>query len=673
MRTLSRLAALALLAAVWLVIAAGPAAAQREQIIAFDSDVTVRPDGILHVVETIDVMVTGGRIRHGIFRDFPTRSLTPDGFNSRVGFDITGITRDGAAEPYAIKPLAAGVRIYIGDPDAEVPPGLHRYAIAYDTSRQLLFHPDNDELYWNVTGNDWAFPIVTARVTVHLPNGAIAGPITGYTGPTGARGRDFQVTKRQGGTVKLETTRPLGPNEGFTIAVAWPKGPVARPTAGDDLLRLALDNMGLTLGASLLVVLIGYFLVVWHRVGRDPRKGVVFPRFEAPNQLSPVAVGYIWNDGFSDGFDIGRALTVAITSLATKRRLTIADDGDGQFTLSAVAAGKVPTGKSPWTRLPPGESAVYHKLFADDEDSVSFGDSYVPKMGEATAALRDAFGWEYGQAYFRNNSRAWLTGALIAAASVFSTLVIDASGEDAWLITAVMAVFGSALQVIATVMIILLAARWWRAATAGGPWRPALSLGQLAGAVGAFAASGLVGVVLADMVAPMALPVAALPVPVTVLFFFLMKAPTRLGRETLDAIEGYRLYLSVAEADRLNSAGREPEITEALYEAHLPYAMALGVEEQWTGKVMSRLEASTEDPSRPYRYEPDWYRGSGRDFSASRTLPVALTEGLGGAASHAIVRPSSSGTSDGGGFSSGGFSSGGSSGGGGGGGGGGGW
>lgn len=642
-------------------LAAGPATAQRERILAFDSDVTVRPDGVLRVVETIEVEAAGAEIRRGIFRDFPTRNLTADGVNRRVGFEIVRIERDGMPEPYFTEKLNAGLRIYIGRRDVLLSPGKHRYTVTYDTSRQLLHRPGEDELYWNVTGDAWAFPIDRATVTVRLPEGGTVDRVIAFTGPRGARGDHFRVTERAGGTLRLSTTRSLAPGEGLTIAVVWPEGAVARPTSAERLTRLALDNAGLSLGAILLVVLLVYFGVVWHRVGRDPAKGVVFPRFEAPDGLSPVAVGYIWNGGFGGEFGIGRALTVAITSLATRRRLVIDDDGLGSYTLSTRP------GPDPWARLPKGEKAVHRALFDDDAATISFGNTYSPTMRRASDKLQDAFGWEYGLAYFRNNSRRWLIGAAIAAAAVLASLAIDADGEDGWLVVSVMAVFASALQVIATVMVVQVAARCRAAATIGAAWRPLLSLGQLAGAAIVLPPATLLGWLMTDMVAPAAIPVAALPVPVAVLYWYLMKAPTRLGRRTLDAIEGYRLYLSVAEADRLNRTGREPEVTEALFETHLPYAMALGVEVEWTGKVMTRLEPATDAPNDGPRYQPDWYRGPVARSVGRMSLAGALSEGLGGAAASAMTRPSSSGSS------SGGFSGGGSSGGGGGGGGGGGW
>ena len=224
--------------------------------------------------------------------------------------------------------------------------------------------------------------------------------------------------------------------------------------------------------------------------------------------------------------------------------------------------------------------------------------------------------------------------------------------------------FAIAFATVSLVLVVRVLARWAAAVTTGSRFRVLRSVAELLGAVPAILVAAGVVVVMSDMVAPAALLPAAAAAAVTVAFWYLMKAPTRLGRKTLDAIEGYRLYLSVAESDRLNMAGREPAITEALFERHLPYAMALGVEEAWTDKVAARLAASVADPAHRRRgYAPDWYHRHGGGALTPAALAGALSQNLGGASAHASTQPSSSGGS----------SSGGSSGGGGGGGGGGGW
>jgi uncharacterized membrane protein YgcG len=659
MRRLFRFAAVTLIA-VLLAGTATPGHAQqggRERIVSFDADITVNPDGALSIVETIDVFARGNKIKRGIFRDFPTRSITSLGLNHISGFRVDRILRDGKPEPYFSSELAAGVRTYIGRKNIRLRPGRYRYTIAYKTTRQLLFRDTEDELYWNVTGDAWDFPIEVATVTVHLPGGMALKDIAGFTGKPGTTGKDFIVLEKQGSTLRMGTTRTLRPGEGFTIAAIWPAGAVQRPSTGANLMALLHDNRGPFIGLILLAVLLGYYIMVWRRVGKDPEAGVIIPRFEAPDDLSPIAVGFIRNQGFSGEFGPGRAFTVGLTSLATKHAITISEKGSREIT---ITKGDGRTGD-----LPAGERAVFDTLFADDENDITFGRKYEPGIADARSALMGAFDKEYARLYATKNRRHWLIGAVIALAAIFAALMADASGDGSLAVTVFMLIFAAGFSVPG---LFLLTRSFPHFRTAirsrkigsmlAGLLVMGLSLGFLAPVFG-------VAFMMLTVVTPAALVIAALPIIITFCFWFWLTAPTQLGREVLDGIAGYRLYLSVAEADRLNAAGREPEITEALFEKHLPYAMALRVEDEWTEKFEAKLEASAQDSTTSRSsYRPGWYHSNSSRWRGPSTLTRSLTRSLGGAASTASTKPSSS---------SGGTSSSGSSGGGGGGGGGGGW
>jgi uncharacterized membrane protein len=141
-----------------------------------------------------------------------------------------------------------------------------------------------------------------------------------------------------------------------------------------------------------------------------------------------------------------------------------------------------------------------------------------------------------------------------------------------------------------------------------------------------------------------------------ILFYHLLKAPTLYGREIIDQLDGLKLYLSVAEKDRLNLLN-PPEKTPELFEKFLPWALALDVEQEWGEQFQELLERARMEGT----YSPVWYH-SNRPFSSS-----ILASSLGSSLSSSIA---SSSTAPG---SSSGSGGGGSSGGGGGGGGGGGW
>ena len=146
------------------------------------------------------------------------------------------------------------------------------------------------------------------------------------------------------------------------------------------------------------------------------------------------------------------------------------------------------------------------------------------------------------------------------------------------------------------------------------------------------------------------------------LAFYLLKAPTREGRRTMDGIEGLRQYLGVAEEDRLQFL-HPPEKTPELFERFLPYAIALDVENAWAARFAAVLAAAAAAGA-----ASTWYSGPGNYYSGDT---VGFAERLGSDLSYTIAAASTAPGSSGGG--GGGSSGGGSSGGGGGGGGGSGW
>jgi len=146
-------------------------------------------------------------------------------------------------------------------------------------------------------------------------------------------------------------------------------------------------------------------------------------------------------------------------------------------------------------------------------------------------------------------------------------------------------------------------------------------------------------------------------------FFHLLRAPTMDGRRLLDQIEGFRMYLSTVEEERLKVL-HPPEKTPELFERYLPYALALDCENEWNAKFAAVLAAAAVAGATA----PSWYSGSNWDAGRTGSFTDSLGSSLSSSVASASTAPgSSSGSSFGGG------GGGGSSGGGGGGGGGGGW
>ncbi|MCZ6764440.1 MAG: DUF2207 domain-containing protein, partial [Alphaproteobacteria bacterium] len=168
---------LILVALAALLLSAGWATGQQdrrtaERIVDFQVEIWIDADGSMTVEERIEVVSAGAEIKRGIFRDFPTQYRGPLGMVERRGFALDRVSRDGLAEPYHTEPTSDGIRVYIGAANVFLEPGRYVYRLVYRTDRQLGHFGDFDELYWNVTGNGWAFVIEHAAVRIHLPAGA---------------------------------------------------------------------------------------------------------------------------------------------------------------------------------------------------------------------------------------------------------------------------------------------------------------------------------------------------------------------------------------------------------------------------------------------------------------------------------------------------------------------
>lgn len=144
-------------------------------------------------------------------------------------------------------------------------------------------------------------------------------------------------------------------------------------------------------------------------------------------------------------------------------------------------------------------------------------------------------------------------------------------------------------------------------------------------------------------------------------FMNIIKAYTSEGRIVADKIAGFKMYLETTEKNKYDLMN-PPEENLQLFEAYLPFAIALNVENKWSEKFKNVIESALEGG-----YKPNYYSGTSQHFysGGSQSFASSLSHGLSNTVSSASTPPSSSGSSGSGG--------GGSSGGGGGGGGGGGW
>lgn len=538
-----------------------------ERILSFHSDIRVMTNGMIEVTETIRVRAEGNRIKRGIYRDFPTEYEDKLGNEYEVAFRPLAVLRNDRGEPFHTQAIRRGVRTYFGSANRYIEQGVHTYTFRYEASRMLGFFDEHDELYWNVTGFDWAFPIDEASATVVLEFDA---PLSGinfeaYTGRYGARGEDYKAQLESSGSVHFSATKPLSPVNGMTIVVAWPKGLVDEPSGADRIGWLLKDNRNLLVAVIGFLLLLAYFIPLWRKYGKDPEEGVVVTRYIPPNGYSPASLRYIRQMYYDD-----KVMTAAVVNLAVKGYLEIKRRGSSHWLIKRDSDELRP-------QLAAGEHELFVGLFKDGS-KIELDDENHKVLGEARSEHRNSLQSDYKKKYFKTNAWASVPAAFIMLATV---LIAFNTGR------------GATPAVIAVVVVSFIT---------------------------------------------------------MAIFAFVMRAPTLRGRKLLDEMLGFKDFLEIAEKEELNLRN-PPEKTPELFESFLPFALALGVDQQWSERFASIL-ASIRDPNGD-AYRPSWYNGSWNSSNLSKTTNK-LSSSLNTAIGSSVTPPGSSSGSGGGGFSGGG-------------------
>ena len=250
-----------------------------EKIQKFVSDITVKTDGTVSVIEKITVNFP--EPRHGLDREIPV--VYRDKYNNRqkIFLTVRSVTdQNGQPLTYRVSRQGDKLRIRIGDADKTIS-GEQTYVIAYVVRRALLFFDDRDELYWNVSGSDWRLPIEEVSASVELPPGADPSRVSTscYSGPIGST--ESNCGQGETGGLYFFTAR-----EPLTIAIGWSAGLVTRPGAWERFRDFVIANAALFAPILVFIAL----LWTWWTRGRDPKTGTIMAEYEPPDKFFPAAL-----------------------------------------------------------------------------------------------------------------------------------------------------------------------------------------------------------------------------------------------------------------------------------------------------------------------------------------------------------------------------------------------
>lgn len=318
----------------WLLVATlcmtwhASVSARSIEIDRFDARIEVGADGRVQVEERLAVSFRGSW--NGIFREIPYGYTYPGGIRGKIRLTVDSVQElDGGALQYTEQRIRGRLRLKIRVPGAK---DSRRTVVIRYVAEDVVRAVDgasaefgrHDELYWNVTGNDWQIPIRAVTATVVLPRSVPSDEIrrVAYSGRRGATEEHYSVVDEGGHELRIESTRALEAGDGLTLAVAFPPGHVARPSIFVRGVWLLSANWYLALPLGLLLL----WYLIWRSRGRDSLGDrTIVPSWEAPMGLRPTEIGTLVDDRMDQ-----RDLTASIFDLAVRGVIHIEEQGDAE-------------------------------------------------------------------------------------------------------------------------------------------------------------------------------------------------------------------------------------------------------------------------------------------------------------------------------------------------------
>ena len=362
----------------FLALSATSLRAQRSYSIeGFDAQIRVNRDASIDVTETIAARFVGSY--NGLFRTIPITYRNAQGLNWTLGVSLQS-ARDDAGRNLRTETSREGANIKF---KVWIPGAMNAtrtLVLRYHATNGLRFFDEHDELYWNVTGDQWEVPIRAATAEITLPPGATGLRAIAFNGMYGSTARDARVTI-DGNVVRIVMPHALDYHEGLTAVVGWDKGLVTAPTAADRALDTASSNWPLLIPIP--VFLFAFWR--WRRSGRDPRRRPIAVQYEPPANVSPAECGTLL-DNSADMRDI----TATLVDLAVRGYMRIEEQQNPKlFGLFGGGTSYTFHRLKPAEGLTPHERVVFDGIFGLHGDQVQL-DELKDEFYKQLSPIRDA-------------------------------------------------------------------------------------------------------------------------------------------------------------------------------------------------------------------------------------------------------------------------------------------
>jgi hypothetical protein len=565
-------------------------AASPADIRSLFSTITVFTSGSIEVREQLTLVTTGTTISRTLSQD--VREVG-QGARATPSWRVQRASIDGKPASWRMSsPSPSRLMLDIG---TGVAPGLHTLDLTFITDRFVTAGASRADLTWDATGA-WNAPVAQTVILITPPPGAqrsLSGAGGAMQNSLGRIGSVKAVEDMDGG-VTVRGDRQLAAGERLVVHAAWTGGFVHVPTAGMRVDWFVRDWGGVVMGLLGLLLLAGYFQSAWSTVGRDPPRTAIIPRFDPPAGMSPAAVRYVRRMSFD-----GTGFAANLLDLGARGAVTVTQDHD------TTVLQRTDT---PIESLPPDEQLMTACMFAGAREVLTITHYDQPILRATQEALRTYLNTHCRAGYFGLHRYETLTGVAISFFTAVLAGMAQATTRAGALtylsLLAWLSVWSAAVAFAWSSL-----ARTWKTPQVLPPVAPTSLLGVLTMDMAAtsqkrvqhadastailFSAFWFVGAGMFFRAATV--PVAVLVIAMAILdivYGHLMPSWTPRGRQTADEADGFALYLRVTEKDRMQWL-HPPRKTPELLERYLPYALALGVQQEWAEQFRETVEQST--------------------------------------------------------------------------------
>jgi len=319
----------------------------QEIIHNFESNILVKEDSSVEIQETIVYDFGRDLLKHGIIRYIPFRYSLEDKVLV-IDYEVLSVKEEGKNYiKYSVYEEGDNFVIKIGSQN-ELVSGQRTYIIKYLLKGVINYFDDHDELFWNVTGNNWQVPIKNSATYFALDNFFDELSVDDfqavcYTGFLGSKESNCRIDKTLSARVISFEASDLKPRQGLTIVAAWPKGftpeiekqYIEKTKTKEITIPIYASSGEITLfGKFLLLLQYILFLVpfvvfiflfnLWWKKGRNPRPlKSIMAEYEAPADISPAEAHIILTEG---SIDLSRMATATLIHLARRGYFIIKEE-----------------------------------------------------------------------------------------------------------------------------------------------------------------------------------------------------------------------------------------------------------------------------------------------------------------------------------------------------------